>query len=380
MSSTLELTRLILTVLYFGTEVTGRQDSYQTKSVSDWVVELKHADLRRQTQVVVRFRELNRTGTPLRPSEENVGALFACLSDKEPIVRAWAAEALGTIPLGQIEIGIVRKTIMGLATCLLDADSGVRESAAWALNKNLEGTVRTLAGDSLGPLLLTALNDPSSEVRGNVAACLGHVGYPEHAVASIIALLNDASEFVAWNAASALGRSNSESAIDALIQALKRESPSVRANVLESLATIGRKANRTAVRIREFLNDDDDIVRSNAAAAVGAVGDTSNEGFRVLVVALCDRSLDVRASAVESIGLYRNRAVFVLIPKMIDRSRRVRSVAALTLSENGPAAILALPCLLIAAIGDPDSEVRESSRIAVRRILKRFPKNARCPM
>jgi HEAT repeat protein len=63
-----------------------------------------------------------------------------------------------------------------------------------------------------------------------------------------------------------------------------------------------REAQTAVPALIAALGDDQAFVRSNAAAALGAIRTDANEVVPALVKALSDRSGEVRAQAAEAIG------------------------------------------------------------------------------
>ncbi|MEA5547982.1 HEAT repeat domain-containing protein, partial [Limnoraphis robusta CCNP1324] len=90
------------------------------------------------------------------------------------------------------------------------------------------------------------------------------------ALKPLIAALNDSESYVRSNAASALGNIGNAEAVKGLIAALNDSESYVRSNAASALGNIG---NAEAVKgLIAALNDSDLFVRSNAASALGNIG------------------------------------------------------------------------------------------------------------
>lgn len=343
----------------------------QKPSVADWLLMLRDRDAAAQDFVVGQFRETRyMQGVVFEPTEKNLTDLLESLTESDPVIRAWAAEALGTIPnLERFGQELAGRAIAALLKCLRDTDTRTRELAAETLAAALQTTTRGLADESMISSLLDALNDASFLVRGNAAACLATVSFPDRAIPVLVTALTDSHAFVAMHAATALRGARGDIAINALIQALDYDDSGVRGNVLDSLARFGTDAAFAAPKIQRSLRDEDEVVRSNAAYALAEVGDRSMGCFKGLLGVLNDSSPWVRASAVRSLRVFGFRSVLFLVIGFADRSPEVRWSTAFSLGEIGFPAVIALPLLIAETIGDSDLEVRSTSRAASRKIV-----------
>jgi bilin biosynthesis protein len=104
-------------------------------------------------------------------------------------------------------------------------DATIRAAAVAALGEQIQA----LGDDHARQLVLTALNDPVSEVRAEAATLLGKLHEAEWACPRLLPLLSDAEEQVRKNVALALMKLKAKDALPALQTAVNQEAqPSVR--------------------------------------------------------------------------------------------------------------------------------------------------------
>jgi HEAT repeat protein len=207
-----------------------------------------------------------------------VEPLIAVLTDKDEIVRRFAAKALG-------EIADAR-AVEPLIASLKDGDKIARANAAWALGK---------AGDARAvEPLIAALKDSNEVVRKNARAALIKAGPP--AVEPLVAALEDKYPLLRQNAALALCQLPDPRAVEPLIVALKDSQEVVRQNAAEALVKIGAAAVEPLIAaLRDEVRD----TRKAAAEALAKIGDT--RAVEPLFVALEDKDCDIRKSAAEGL-------------------------------------------------------------------------------
>jgi HEAT repeat protein len=166
---------------------------------------------------------------------------LAELGSKDARTRRNAAYALGKTGPG------VFSAVPHLVKSLKDADAGVREAATCAL-----GEVGYLSPHQTIPVLIELLaNDPSAAVRRNAAMALGNLARPDQSADESF-----------------------ESAVrTALELALGDRDASVRQNACWALGRMGAGKARSSVAILcDALEDSDQLVRRDAAAALGGSG------------------------------------------------------------------------------------------------------------
>ncbi len=118
------------------------------------------------------------------------------------------------------------------------------------------------------PILIEALENEASNVRGSAATALGHIG-SESAVPALIAVLDDEDSITRGSAATALGRIGSESAVPALIAVLDDRDNITRRSAAVALGRI--RAEQAIEPLLMRLQDDVQAVRVKAVAALGKI-------------------------------------------------------------------------------------------------------------
>lgn len=207
-----------------------------------------------------------------------VGPLVGALRDSDRAVRDAAVKSL-------MEIG--EPAVPALGLCLDDPNLTVQESAAAILARIADARV-------LAPLI-KALRSQDWIVRMHAAKAIGRIR-DGRAVPALVPLLHDTVKAVREEAALALVQIG-EPAVPSLLEALKHEAWLVRLHAIEAL---GRMKAKMAVEPLLFVlfNDRDAAVRTDAARALGEIGDARAVEF--LIRAMND--LDVRPAAVEALG------------------------------------------------------------------------------
>jgi hypothetical protein len=132
-----------------------------------------------------------------------------------------------------------------------------------------------------------------------------------------------------------------------------------------------RKCGSPAVqKLTDNLQNRDEIVRLNAASALGSMGVVAKAAIPDLISTLKDSSSIVRSSAASALGgmgLEAKSAIPALSAALQDEDRLVRFIAALTLSNMGIEAKSTIP-VLTEALQDKDSSVRSTAAYALSRI------------
>ncbi|HEY9795112.1 MAG TPA: HEAT repeat domain-containing protein [Leptolyngbyaceae cyanobacterium] len=248
-----------------------------------------------------------------------VEALITALSDKDILVRSYAAEALGKI--GSPEA--VEALITALRDEYLDVD--VRRSVAEALGK--------IGNPEAVETLITALNQEKEPIRSSAAKALGEIATPR-VVKALITALSDEDSWVRSYAAEALGKIGSSEAVEALITAFgdENENEFVRRYAAEAL---GRIASLEAVSVlTAALSNDDWDVRVSAAVALSRMGTPQ---IASLISALSQKDRAVRLKAVAALSeIGTHQAVDALITVLSDEEDgNVRLNTAVALSKMG---------------------------------------------
>ena len=190
-------------------------------------------------------------------------------------------------------------------------------------------------------------------------------------VDGLIKALKNEDYLIRKDAARSLKRVGDDTAVAALIDALKYEAweddytvlISVRESAADALGIIG---NYQAVNplIQTLYEDPDEEVRWKAAAALGKIGD--NSAVEALIDALHDKSWGVRKNASIALGDIGDVKAFdILIIALNDKDWHVRKYAAVALGKIGDERAIGH---LVNALNDVDSDVRWKSLIALGKI------------
>ena len=184
------------------------------------------------------------------------------------------------------------------------------------------------------------------------------------AVKPLIADLKDNDPVVRSHAAQALGELKDPRAVEPLLAVLDDVDPLIQRQAIKAL----RKINdpRAVDPIIVVLNDEKrkSYVRMTAAEALGRLGDSNS--VESLVAALNDRHWDVRSHAAKALGRLKDpRAVEPLIAALKDQDATVRGYVVDALAEiKDPRAIGPL----VAVLKDENKRVREKAARALTKI------------
>jgi HEAT repeat protein len=184
-------------------------------------------------------------------------------------------------------------------------------------------------GDAVVAALVKALKDRDSEVRSCAVDALGTIGGPE-AIAAIVEALDDEDSDVQMRAAENLGNLGAEEAVEPLIRLLKQTSDALlRVFIVEGMGDIGD--HRFTTYLLESLTDDDELVRSYAASALGDIG--TEEIIPLLKVELAAEESS-RAQLGFHCGLVNlgcQEHFQAIVELLVDEDYRVRCASANTL-------------------------------------------------
>jgi HEAT repeat protein len=244
----------------------------------------------------------------------------------------------------------------------------LREAAAEAIAES------GIAVDHELPRLIAALSDPSAKVPLSILSTLGEVMPPRPEVVQAIAhCLSDEWYTVRERAEVELARlgRHARPAIPLLLESLRRGDADLRQRVLGLLAGIKPPREEVVQALCNALRDDSPSVRHSAAVALGGLGPSVRTMIRtegqqrkdVVVAALRERLRDrdqgvrvVAASALLKIGEHSDELVRRLGHEVLDAwprllrvsKQRRREMAAASLEALGPGAAPALPSLMFA--------------------------------
>jgi HEAT repeat protein len=233
-------------------------------------------------------------------------------------------------------------------------------------------------------ILIEALKDERSEVRGKVAEALGEIRDARAVDALIEAFRDKNSDLsvrrsVVW----ALRKIGDVRAVDALIEALRDEDSDVRENSIDALVKIAKKDLGVVDKLIKALRDKDSDVRGGITKVLGNLGwDPKSEEERVLyyiakgdwdecvkmggvaveflIERLKDKNSDVHDKSIDALVKIAKKDLGVvdkLIKALRDEDSYVRISVAWALGEIGDARAVDA---LIEALRDEDRYVRES--------------------
>lgn len=177
--------------------------------------------------------------------------------------------------------------------------------------------------------LLLALKDSRAKVRSKAAQALGMIR-SKVAVDELLAALHDQNSEVCCRAISALGKIGGDQVVDSLLLALQDiELNYLAHNIVDALGAIGGK--RTIVKLESLLSHRDAKIRYAVTSALKIIG--GEQVVDGLLLALQDPDADVRYWAV--CGLWTTeseRALPGLLSALRDSDSKVRENAAVVLS------------------------------------------------
>lgn len=226
--------------------------------------------------------------------------------DPDEEVRTAAVEALGSIGKGPAGAAAI---VPILIAALKDADSHVRNRAAWGLNRIGTKTDRVIGA------LISAVRDANGDVAAAADNALCHIGLP--ALPAIEALLRDADERMPARAVfmlSLLATSDRtirvthetpaqtparlKAARSALISALKHPNADVRSHVADVLDGLDDSIIPEWI---QAIGDDSSLIRTAAAEALGFWGPKATPALDALRKCLKDPDATLRSAAASAI-------------------------------------------------------------------------------
>jgi HEAT repeat protein len=245
--------------------------------------------------------------------EQTVGPLAHAMTDKDPIVRYYAAEAL---------IGIGAKAVPALITVMRSPREIDRSRVSRVLWR--------IGAPAVEPLIAIAQDRTATpEVRAGAAHTLGIIADPR-AINALVALLKDGSPFVRQQSAYALGQLG-EGAITHLLDASRSSMVTTKESAIEALGNFNDA--RAIDRLVEALSDANAAIRN---AAVKALGDTASErALAPLLGLLRDESSTMRAQAAAALARLGKIALPSLVAATRDSRPAVRQLAVEALGDIG---------------------------------------------
>jgi HEAT repeat protein len=313
------------------------------------------------------------------------------------------------VPSGPLYRG---KTLAQWGQALKEGDAKLREEAAAALVeaesravpvlapdlRDTNADVRVTAASTLGrigrsavpalPQLVGCLQDPEARVRGAAANSIGEICdtgkvWHEQALQALCERLKDGKEepAVRRSAAFALGcmrKGDSPKVMTALDAGLKDADAAVRQKVTWALGFMG---DRVTASLRQALQDDDPLVRTTAAVALGRLSPDAAHAAKPELIRCCQDQIDPARQAaytemrkaaicalVRLLGPGDGDARPTLLAALQDPETEIRWNAALALgSIGGPEAVPAVPVLLTLLRKD-DNNGKDKEALALRRM------------
>jgi len=319
-------------------------------------------------------------GTMGKQAEDAIPALAASLEDHDPRMRAAGGKALSAmreraIPHlvrvlreGQLParisaanaLGRIRReeleVVMALLKATKERDSELRVRAAVALAWVSPDRVPS-------HLLVEGLESKDGDLQDEVLKVLRSLGPSAEAVPGLTRLLHGLDSGRRRQAASLLAEAGADGT-RVLVATLRHREVVLRIEAARALARAGRAADAIVPILLRGMESRDHTIRSEAASALAALGPKARPAVPSLLLALGHESPKVRfqaARALRGIGPAAEQAVPALGQLLKDPDREVRWTATESLKGIGDAAV---PVLLRALSGeDVDGRRRAASAL-----------------
>ncbi len=258
-------------------------------------------------------------------------------------------------------------TLKQMVECLGDTRGMVRLGFAEALGAvGKPATSYVLAG---------LANHQNPVVRRACGKTLTLIGDPTAVPTLIHSLLNDEDTVVKGSCVGALAKSG-ETAIPELLKILiSTDHPqSIKGQVSWALAFMGSQAREPLLAV---MSSDSEEVRTAVVSAFSNIAEEHPEdeqAFQVLIDALEDHSVNVKAEAASALGkLGRNQAIPYLVKMLTSTQSESRKASALALMKIRDAS--ALKPLQKALKEEPDDAIKPILRLAISQIEKELEIN-----
>ncbi|MEM1309285.1 MAG: HEAT repeat domain-containing protein [Cyanobacteria bacterium P01_H01_bin.153] len=283
-------------------------------------------------------------------------------------------ELLDTILLQRFRFALGQEfaATTNLITSLSDANSRVREDAAFALGQLGQGN------PSIFQALVDCFSDSSSDVRYRAARALGQIGRGDpNIVQTLIKCLSDENSSVRYQSATVLGelKSSDPNIVQPLIECLSDENSSVRYQSAVVLGQLDRGNQSSIQTLIECLSDDNSSIRENAAGALGELKNSDSTILQALIKCLKDNNSRVRENAVRALGKLRNSDPTILqalIKCLKDSEGTLRYLAADSLGRLGQSSPVVVQALFD-HLSDNDSIIRFRAADALRQLGQSDP-------
>ena len=266
----------------------------------------------------------------------SVPDIMVCLEDRDPGVRALAADTLSRIG--------APVAVPALFERLVDEDPRVVQAAV--------GAIQSLGSTDTEALALQAARSPDARLRRSALRIIAYFGY-SRGLDVLLQAMRDPDERLRDAAIYGLPYIEDPRAVDALLQAAAHESERTRAAAMRALGQTEKEARITSTLLGG-LNDRDPWVRYYACQALGKLNE---EAAADAIVALADDDAgQVRVAVVDALAHMHTEGAMTALRRAASSSDAdVRRAALLGLGvARRPDA---LPVLL-EAVGSEDAATR----------------------
>lgn len=206
--------------------------------------------IKTETDVGVKY-EIARTLGTLR--DRSAAFTLAEVLNKE---KSWYVKGACVEALGQLGGNIAMNALANvLVTDAGEVASYARDKAAWAL---------AAMGEKAVPRLANALRDNEEVTRRRAGWAMIKIGTP--AVPTLVIMLRDVNRETRKRAAQALGWIQDDTAVDALLWALKDKEPAVAASAAWALGRIGNPDALST--LEDFAHSKNEEMRKNVVEAI----------------------------------------------------------------------------------------------------------------
>ncbi len=246
---------------------------------------------------------------------------------------------------------LISKVTEQIDTLTFDPDDGELLTALVEGFADKRGMVRLRIAETLGqigepatPFLTTALsNHDNPVVRRACAKTLTLIGDPSAISVLIQAILNDEDTVVKGSSVGALARTG-EAAVPELLKILEGDNPniseSMKGHAAWALAFIGAEAKEL---LYQALETDNVAVRAAVVAAIAKVTqeEPNDNNFAILINALNDDADIVRSEAAAVLGNLAHKPAIPTLVKLLDHPVwETRKSAILSLMKIGDATVI----------------------------------------
>lgn len=316
--------------------------------VEDLTQQFTHADANTRRAAVDTVARISAFGH----TEKVVDHLSAIAAGEDAVLREHVAKTLGAIGRVSGDADVTLRVLLS------DQAVPVRVAAASALG-SFGGT-----SDKVVPALMQAVEDSNNAVTYAALQSLSNIGPPE-SVQLMRRLIKHADPRRRELAAAVLWRTGegAKPALPELGGALRDERPEVRVNVLGTLGMLGPPSPEIEQAIFAATEDENTLVRAQAAVALGRVVRTPQSMAR-LAALFGDTDSHVRYCAVAWLMTFREQARGTMpdiVRRLGDEDAKVRHAAEQALQLVGPAGGNELPGLMQLAV-DSDAKIRQGAR------------------